>query len=100
MVTMENSTMSEGVAWNQGELSEETRKMVLESKAMMNHQMAVFNLLDEIARPHHAPRKYRDDHLIRGLRNMLIDFQLSGQEDYAECVILAIEALNGQVKPD
>ena len=97
---MENSTMSEGVAWNQGELSEETRKMVLESKAMMNHQMAVFNLLDEIARPHHAPRKYRDDHLIRGLRNMLIDFQLSGQEDYAECVILAIEALNGQVKPD
>jgi hypothetical protein len=100
MVTVENSKMSEGVAWNQGELSEETRKMIMDSNPMMNHQMAVFNLLDEIARPHHAPRKYRDDHLIRGLRNMLIDFQLSGQDDYAECVILAIEALNGKVKPD
>jgi hypothetical protein len=97
---MENSTMSEGVAWNQGELSEETRKMVLESKSMANHQMAVFNLLDEIARPKHVERKYRDDHLIRGLRNMLIDFQLSGQDDYAECVILAIEGLGGQIKPD
>jgi hypothetical protein len=88
--------MSEGVAWNQGELSEETRSLILN----MNHQMAVFNLLEEIARPTHAPRKYRDDHLIRGLRTMLIDFQLSGQDDYAECVILAIEQLGGKVKPD
>jgi hypothetical protein len=92
--------MSEGVAWNQGELSEETRKLVLERTEMINHQMAVFNLIDEIARPQHVPRKYRDDHLIRGLRNMVIDFQLSGQDDYAECVILAIEGLGGQVKPD
>ena len=92
--------MSEGVAWNQGELSEETRKLVLERTEMFNHQMAVFNLIDEIARPQHVPRKFRDDHLIRGLRNMVIDFQLSGQDDYAECVILAIEGLGGQVKPD
>jgi hypothetical protein len=92
--------MSEGVAWNQGELSEETRKLVLERTEMTNHQMAVFNLIDEIARPQHVPRKFRDDHLIRGLRNMVIDFQLSGQDDYAECVILAIEGLGGQVKPD
>lgn len=92
--------MSEGMAWNQGELSEETRKLVLERTEMINHQMAVFNLIDEIARPQHVPRKFRDDHLIRGLRNMVIDFQLSGQDDYAECVILAIEGLGGQVKPD
>ena len=92
--------MSEGVAWNQGELSEETRKLVLERTEMINHQMAVFNLIDEIARPQHVPRKFRDDHLIRGLRNMVIDFQLSGQDDYAECVILAIEGLGGPVKPD
>jgi len=92
--------MSEGVAWNQGELSEETRKLVLERTEMTNHQMAVFNLIDEIARPQHVPRKFRDDHLIRGLRNMVIDFQLSGQDDYAECVILAIEGLGGRVKPD
>jgi hypothetical protein len=73
---------------------------VLERTEMTNHQMAVFNLIDEIARPQHVPRKFREDHLIRGLRNMLIDFQLSGQDDYAECVILAIEGLGGQVKPD
>ena len=91
--------MSEGVAWNQGELSEETRKLILEA-GNIKHQMAVFNMLDEIARPTHLPRKFRDDHLIRGLRNMRIDFQLSGNDGYAECVTLAIEELGGQVKPD
>jgi len=91
--------MSEGVAWNQGEVSEETRKLILEAGGM-KYQQTVFNMLDEIARPKHVERKYRDDHLIRGLRNMLIDFQLSGQDDYAECVILAIEGLGGQIKPD
>jgi len=40
--------MSEGVAFNQGELSEETRKMVLDASANANHTMAVFGLLDEI----------------------------------------------------
>ena len=88
--------MSEGVAWNQGELSEETRALVMN----MNHQLAVFSMLEEIARPNHSPKKYREDHLIRGLRTMLIDFHLSGQDDYAECVILAIEGLGGQIKPD
>jgi len=96
---MENSKMSEGVAWNQGEVSEETRKLILEAGGM-KYQMAVFDMLDEIARPKHVERKFRDDHLIRGLRNMLIDFQLSGQDDYAECVTLAIEGLGGQIKPD
>jgi len=92
--------MSEGVAWNQGELSEETRRMILENNPMAKHQMSVFSLLEEIARPNHAPKKYREDHLIRGLRNMRIDFQLSGNDGYAECVTLAIEELGGQVKPD
>jgi hypothetical protein len=41
--------MSEGVAWNQGELSEETRKLILERTEMINHSMAVFNLIEEIA---------------------------------------------------
>jgi len=40
--------MSEGVAFNQGELSEETRKMVLDASANANHTMAMFGLLDEI----------------------------------------------------
>lgn len=92
--------MSDGVAWNQGELSEETRKMIMDSNPMIKHQMAVFSLLEDIARPNHSARKFRDDHLIRGLRNMLIDFQLSGLDDYAETAILAIEALGGEVNPD
>ena len=91
--------MSEGVAWNQGELSEETRALLREASEI-RHQMAVFNLLDEIARPNHVARKYRDDHLVRGLRNMMIDFQLSGNDDYAETAMLAIEALGGEVKLD
>jgi hypothetical protein len=37
--------MSEGVAWNQGELSEETRKLVLEHTEMINHNMAILHLL-------------------------------------------------------
>jgi hypothetical protein len=41
--------MSEGSAWNQGELTEETRRMVLERTEMVNYSMAIFNLIDEIA---------------------------------------------------
>ncbi len=40
--------MSEGTAFNQGELTEETRKMVMESSAMANHTMAIFGLIDDI----------------------------------------------------
>jgi hypothetical protein len=40
--------MSEGVAYNQGQLSEETRKLVLNSTVSANHTMAVFGLLDDI----------------------------------------------------
>ena len=40
--------MSEGTAFNQGELTEETRKLVLESSAMASHTMAMFGLIDDI----------------------------------------------------
>jgi hypothetical protein len=40
--------MSEGVAWNQGELTEETRRMILEQAMQTNHTMAMFGLIDEI----------------------------------------------------
>jgi hypothetical protein len=46
---MECNKMSEGCAWNQGELTEETRKMILEQAMQTNHTMAIFNLIDEIA---------------------------------------------------
>jgi hypothetical protein len=41
--------MSEGVAWNQGELSEETRRMVMEQMMTTKHDMAIFNLINEIS---------------------------------------------------
>ena len=40
--------MSEGKAYNQGELTEETRKLVLERTEMVNHTMAIFGLIDDI----------------------------------------------------
>jgi hypothetical protein len=45
---MECNKMSEGVAWNQGELTEETRRMILEQAMQTNHTMAMFGLIDEI----------------------------------------------------
>jgi hypothetical protein len=42
------SQMSEGVAWNQGELSEETRRMILEQAMQTNHATAIIGLMDEI----------------------------------------------------
>ena len=41
--------MSEGVAWNQGELSEETRRMVMEQMMTTKHDMAIFDLINQIA---------------------------------------------------
>ena len=40
--------MSEGSAWNQGELTEETRRMVLEQAMQTNYTMAMFDLIDDI----------------------------------------------------
>jgi hypothetical protein len=58
--------MSEGTAWNQGELSEETRNMVLASTAMANHTMAMFGLIDEIM----AVKKNPHASIIQRLKGM------------------------------
>ena len=58
--------MSEGVAWNQGELTEETRRMVLEQAMQTNHTMAMFGLIDEIM----AVSKNPHASIIRRLRTM------------------------------
>jgi len=58
--------MSEGTAWNQGELSEETRNLVLETTAMANHTIAMFGLIDEIM----AVSKNPHASIIRRLRAM------------------------------
>jgi hypothetical protein len=58
--------VSEGVAFNQGELTEETRKMVLDASASASHTMAVFSLMDDIM----AISKNPHASIIRRLRTM------------------------------
>jgi hypothetical protein len=58
--------VSEGTAFNQGELTEETRRMVLESSASASHTMAIFNLMDDII----AISKNPHASIIRRLRAM------------------------------
>ena len=58
--------VSEGTAFNQGELTEETRKMVLESSASASHTMAIFGLMDDIL----AVSKNPHASIIRRLRTM------------------------------
>jgi len=65
MGTMERQ-MSEGSAWNQGELTEETRQMVMEQAMNTNHKMAIFGLMDEILAVSNNPHAS----IIRRLRTM------------------------------
>jgi len=58
--------MSEGVAWNQGELSEETRRMVLDQAMQTNHTMALVGLMNEIMANNTNPHAS----IIRRLRTM------------------------------
>jgi hypothetical protein len=62
--------MSEGSAWNQGELTEETRQMVLEQAMNTNHTMAVFSLMDEIADTRTNPHASIIQRL-KGMKNSL-----------------------------
>jgi hypothetical protein len=62
---MERDKMSEGVAFNQGEISEETRAMVL-------HQKAIMGLMDEIL----AVQKNPHASLIRDVKRLQTEFIL------------------------
>jgi hypothetical protein len=77
-------------------LSEETRRMLdPTANAMAKHQMAVFDLIDEICRPAHIPYKPKHANLIARLKHVAIDLDLSGQQDAWQAVSEAIEALGG-----
>jgi hypothetical protein len=77
-------------------LSEETRRMLdPTANAMTKHQMAVFDLIDEICRPAHIPYKPKHADLIARLKHLAIDLDLSGQQDAWQAVSEAIEALGG-----
>jgi len=58
--------MSEGSAWNQGELTEETRRMVMEQAMNTNHTTAILGLMDDIL----AVSKNPHASIIRRLRTM------------------------------
>jgi hypothetical protein len=62
---VERNKMSEGVAYNQGELTEETRAMLL-------HQKAVMGLMDEIM----AVSKNPHASLIRDVKRIQTDYIL------------------------
>jgi hypothetical protein len=76
--------MSEGVAFNQGELTEETRAMLL-------HQKAVMGLMDEILSISKNPHAS----LIRDLKRIQTDFILSDPVPVWEVAVLdkAMKAL-------
>ena len=65
--------MSEGTSFNQGELTEETRKLVLESSAMASHTMAMFGLIDDIM----AISKNPHASIIRRLQTMKNELSLN-----------------------
>ena len=58
---------------------------------------AMMKLIDDICRPAHKPKPVRDDYLIRTLKVMKTDFDLSGNEIYAETCLRCIEELGGEL---
>jgi hypothetical protein len=77
-------------------LSEESRKMLDPTQnAITKHQMAVFDLIDEICRPAHIPYKPKHAELIARLKALATDLDLSGNETDWQTVCEAIEALGG-----
>ena len=65
------------------------------ANAMAKHQMAVFDLIDEICRPAHIPYKPKHADLIARLKHLAVDLDLSGQQNEWQAVSEAIEALGG-----
>ena len=82
-------------------LTEETRKQIMAEidrqvaaeQAMLRHHNAIFNLIGEImGKP---PVTTTETWLIRQLKNMRVDAQLSGLAHEADVLTLAIEELGG-----
>ena len=58
---------------------------------------AMMKLIDDMCMPAHKPKPVRDDYLIRTLKVMKTDFDLSGNEIYAETCLRCIEELGGEL---
>ena len=77
-------------------LSEESRKMLDPTQnALLRHQAAITDLIDEICRPAHIPYKPKHADLIARLKHLAVDLDLSGQQAAWQTVSEAIEALGG-----
>ncbi len=93
---MENSKLMQEQPYPDNTVSEETRRMLDPTQnAMAKHQMAVFDLIDEICRPAHIPYKPKHADLIARLKRVATDLDLSGDATGWQTVSEAIEALGG-----
>jgi hypothetical protein len=84
---------------SENSMTEETRKMITDKIDLQvtPQTHAMMKLIDDICRPAHTPKPFRDDHLIRTLKVMKTDFDLSGNEIYAETCLRCIEELGGEL---
>mgnify|MGYP003652406354 CR=1 FL=1 len=98
LVTLANSQMIEP-QFTDNSMTEETRKMINDKVDLQltptSH--AMMKLIDDICRPAYIQKPVRDDYLIRTLKVMKTDFDLSGNEIYAETCLRCIEELGGEL---
>jgi hypothetical protein len=98
VVTLANSQVIE-YPISENSMTEETRKMITDKidLQLTPTSTAMMKLIDDICRPAHSPKPVRDDYLIRTLKVMKTDFDLSGNEIYAETCLRCIEELGGEL---
>jgi hypothetical protein len=98
VVTLAHSQMIE-YPLSENSMTEETRKMITDKIDLQvtPQTSAMMKLIDDICRPTHTPKPVRDDYLIRTLKVMKTDFDLSGNEIYAETCLRCIEELGGEL---
>ena len=98
MVTLAHSQMIEP-PFTENSMTEETRKMINEQTDLQltPQTHAMMKLIDDICRPAHTPKPVRDDYLIRTLKVMKTDVDLSGNDIYAETCLRCIEELGGEL---
>ena len=73
------------------EIMAEIDRQIAAENAMLKHQAAIMDLANQIL------TTKKESWLIRQLKTMRVDFQLSSQDHYADVVTAAIIELGGEV---
>ena len=73
------------------EIMAEIDRQIAAQNAMLKHQAAIMDLANQIL------TTKKETWLIRQLKTMRVDFQLSSQDHYADVVTAAIIELGGEV---